>query len=61
MSWPGYPQEPPPQWPHPYYWQQVVPGAQIGCICPPGANKECQNPTCPRKPVSGSSGFGPST
>ena len=24
--------------------------APTGCICPPGANKECENPTCPRKP-----------
>jgi hypothetical protein len=22
-----------------------------GCICPPGANKECENQTCPRKPT----------
>ena len=21
----------------------------MGCICPPGANKECDNPLCPRK------------
>ena len=21
-----------------------------GCICPPGANKECENQYCPRKP-----------
>ena len=21
----------------------------MGCICPPGANLECQNPMCPRK------------
>jgi hypothetical protein len=21
----------------------------VGCICPPGANKECENPACPRK------------
>lgn len=25
--------------------------APVGCICPPGANKECENPTCPRKPA----------
>lgn len=24
---------------------------QKGCICPPGANKECENQYCPRKPV----------
>ncbi len=23
---------------------------QSGCICPVGANKECENPHCPRKP-----------
>lgn len=22
---------------------------QIGCICPAGANKECERPDCPRK------------
>lgn len=22
----------------------------VGCICPAGANKECENPDCPRKP-----------
>jgi hypothetical protein len=22
----------------------------MGCICPPGANLECQNQLCPRKP-----------
>lgn len=23
--------------------------AGVGCICPPGANLQCQNPICPRK------------
>ena len=23
-----------------------------GCICPPGANLQCQSPSCPRKPVT---------
>jgi hypothetical protein len=23
----------------------------IGCICPPGANIQCENPACPRKPL----------
>ena len=23
----------------------------LGCICPPGANKDCETPFCPRKPV----------
>jgi hypothetical protein len=22
-----------------------------GCICPPGSNKDCENPACPRKPM----------
>lgn len=22
---------------------------QVGCICPPGANRDCENPACPRK------------
>lgn len=22
-----------------------------GCICPPGANKDCENQCCPRKPL----------
>jgi hypothetical protein len=21
-----------------------------GCICPPGANRDCESPSCPRKP-----------
>lgn len=25
------------------------PVTQVGCICPPGANETCQNPTCPRR------------
>ena len=24
-----------------------------GCICPPGANKDCENPACPRKDPMG--------
>ena len=23
----------------------------MGCICPPGANRDCENPLCPRKAV----------
>jgi hypothetical protein len=26
------------------------PRPAAGCICPPGANLQCENPTCPRKP-----------
>lgn len=38
----------------PYPQQPVVSpvlSPVMGCICPPGANKECENPACPRKPV----------
>ena len=28
-------------------------GLTRGCICPPGANKECQAPMCPRQPLKG--------
>jgi hypothetical protein len=24
-------------------------GPYMGCICPPGANLQCENPMCPRK------------
>jgi hypothetical protein len=27
----------------------VAPAAPMGCICPPGANLQCKNPTCPRR------------
>jgi len=30
----------------PFFREAMQP---IGCICPPGANKECENPACPRK------------
>lgn len=23
----------------------------VGCICPPGANLQCERPLCPRKPM----------
>lgn len=29
-----------------------------GCICPPGANKECENPSCPRKPFNAGTATG---
>lgn len=38
-----------------YRPQQVYPtlmALPVGCICPPGANKECENPSCPRKPFN---------
>ena len=46
IPWPYYPQTNPMpnQINYPIY---MVP---TGCICPPGANKECENPICPRKP-----------
>lgn len=35
------------------YWPTSVPNTlpmiQHGCICPAGANKDCENPVCPRK------------
>ena len=29
-----------------------------GCICPPGANKECENQYCPRKALPSITGGG---
>lgn len=29
--------------------QPTPPAPIMGCICPPGANKDCENPLCPRK------------
>lgn len=39
---------------HQFLWPAAQPtnalsGPVMGCICPPGANKECENPICPRK------------
>lgn len=52
----------PPVAPIPTVWPGVIPPATdqhvgnyqfiplpTGCICPPGANRDCENPTCPRK------------
>lgn len=43
-------------WPVPPIWDYFVPRPPVvvqylpvGCICPPGANKECERPDCPRK------------
>ena len=42
-------------WPPPNHTQWVAQPvwttmpAPIGCICPPGANKECERADCPRK------------
>ncbi len=30
----------------------VQPMQMVGCICPAGAEKTCQGPTCPRRPLS---------
>ena len=44
----------PPHWPN-YYPPaqpatfQVTTTPVVGCVCPPGANKDCENPLCPRK------------
>lgn len=27
----------------------TIPSTPLGCICPAGANRDCENPTCPRK------------
>ena len=45
-EWPAHhiPQSEPPAPPFP---KPPVPA--MGCICPPGANKDCENPLCPRK------------
>ncbi len=29
-----------------------IQSTRIGCICPPGANKECERRDCPRKAVN---------
>jgi len=34
-----------------YTLGQLDPAPQ-GCICPPTSEQTCQNPTCPRKPVT---------
>lgn len=26
---------------------------RMGCVCPPGANKDCENPICPRRNIMG--------
>lgn len=36
------------------WWTPPMPIGQvhvmpIGCICPPGANRDCERPDCPRK------------
>lgn len=48
IPWPYYP----PTNPMPSQINYPIYLAPAGCICPPGANKECENPTCPRKPRS---------
>lgn len=31
------------------YGRLDLPLVQRGCICPPGSNRDCENPLCPRK------------
>jgi hypothetical protein len=45
-AWPYPSTHPLPPQPTPTAWP-----TPMGCICPPGANLECQNPRCPRKPA----------
>lgn len=33
--------------------------AAVGCVCPPGANLQCERPDCPRKGFSGGKAFTP--
>lgn len=43
--------------PEPQPQPQVISIAPaMGCICPPGANLQCQNPNCPRKPMPNAGG-----
>lgn len=45
--------------PFPYYWPYAypqppyppTPTITTGCVCPPGANKDCEAPLCPRKGI----------
>ncbi len=37
------------KWGQEMVWE--VPQPQQGCICPPGSEKTCQGPLCPRRPV----------
>jgi hypothetical protein len=37
-------------------FQPMVPLVPVGCICPPGANKDCERPDCPRKNPSNRAG-----
>lgn len=34
------------------------PRTAMGCICPPGANLQCENQLCPRKPIRPLSALG---
>lgn len=35
--------------PRPPDFIMSLPQTQVGCICPPGANRDCENPACPRQ------------
>jgi hypothetical protein len=38
------------QWPNTVPSYPTLAPTRAGCICPIGANLQCENPTCPRKP-----------
>lgn len=40
---------------------EPLPQTPVGCICPAGANKDCERPDCPRKGLSSGKAFGPAT
>lgn len=44
-QWPNWSQQLPVLPPQPVFSPAVV----QGCVCPPGANKDCENPSCPRR------------
>lgn len=43
------------------YGRVELPLSTQGCICPAGANVQCQNPICPRKPIPSAAGTFPAT
>jgi hypothetical protein len=52
------------------YWSALSPKVTVtpwpslhtvGCICPPGSNKDCESPVCPRKPHRNVTSSGGST
>ena len=48
------PQYPFSGWPSPYKIPEYRAEVPVrGCICPPGANKDCESLACPRKDLTG--------